>query len=675
MARSYESDDSRDRGGYKDRGDKERMSAPPDFDGPTTERRCTDILFAMLILVCWAAMTGVGIYSSQNGDYRAVLYPMDYAGNICGTTFGIMDMTEYPKIVYINNVGGGVCVKECPTVEGLVDVHTLVTYGGVYQESGSTLSSDYIQMADYVGQAADGLQVCDASSCNTDVNSSWFSAGINKGFGFAYYALDTVEVLGVRCLSNPNSFQELKDQIITGTEVPVFDLDGANEAKKIWNNLYGDIFEARYLIVLFGLGASMVVGFVYTQLLRIQFLLGFMIWGSIFTSIAIFFACGAYAFVVANEWRDADPQTQSDYNIAAAKIFSYVLFGVGALAIVITVFLRKQIQLSMACVRAAGKSMSAMPTMILFPFIQIIGLAAFFAIWLYYAIHLASTGDISTKEVSTTANTTVRTYVFDDFTKQCGWYLLFCGFWTAAFIAAVGEIVVSMCVAKWYFSRDKRRVGSFTLFACIKDTMRYHLGTAAFGSFIIAVTKMIRAFVTYLQKKAKDLDNKVGQALLCACQCCLWCFEKVIKFLNKNAYIQTAIFGTPFCRSAREAFSLIVRNAGKVASITYVSTLILFVGKVFISALTTGAGYIYLDYKMTGELYSTAGPCSVIFFLSWIISEMFMSVFDMSTSTILQCFIADEEMFDGDECYAEGELREWLDGFEEEEKRIVGRRD
>jgi hypothetical protein len=367
-----------------------------------------------------------------------------------------------------------------------------------------------------------------------------------------------------------------------------------------------------------------------------------MIWGSIFTSIAIFFACGGYAFVTANEWSDADPQTQSDYNIAAAKIFSYFLFGVGALAIVITVFLRKQIQLSMACVRAAGKSMSAMPTMILFPFIQIIGLAVFFAIWLYYAIHLASTGDISTKEVSTT------------------------------FIAAVGDIVVSMCVAKWYFSRDKRKVGACTIFTCIKDTMRYHLGTAAFGSFIIAVTKMIRAFVTSLQKKAKDLDNKVGQALLCACQCCLWCFEKIIKFLNKNAYIQTAIFGTPFCKSAREAFSLIVRNAGKVSSITFVSTLILFVGKIFISALTTGAGYVYMDSKMTGELYSTAGPCSVIFFLSWIISEMFMSVFDMSTSTILQCFIADEEMFDGDECYAEGELREWLDGFEEEEKRIVG---
>jgi len=650
----------------------ERMSAPPDFDGPTTDRKCTDILFAILILVCWTAMTGLGIWSWNNGDYRVVLYPMDYAGNICGTDYGTLNMTDYTKIVYINNFGGGVCVEECPIVENLVDVHTLVTYNGIYQPdpSNSNVTNDFLKIADY--SAADGVLTCDTTTCPTDVTDSWDSEGINKGRGFAYYAMDSIEILEVRCLTNPLSYTKLDEMITTG-ENPVFDLDGVNEASRIWNNLYGDIFEARYLIVLFGLGAAMVVGFVYTQLLRIQALLGSMVWGSIFLSIAIFFACGGYAFVTANEWRDADPRVETDFNIMAAKIFSFVLIGLGGLAITIAVFLRKQIQLSMACVRAAARAMSSMPTMIVFPFIQILGLAGFTTIWFFYAVHLASTGTLVTAEIDTIAKVTVRAFEFDEITRQAGWYLLFCFFWTAAFISAVGEIVISMCVAKWYFSRDKRRVGVCTVFTCIADTLRYHLGTAAFGSFIIAVTQMVRAFVAYLQKKAKALDNKVGQALLCCCQCCLWCFEKVIKFLNKNAYIQTAMFGTPFCRSAREAFHLIVRNAGKVASITFVSNLILLVGKVFISAVTTGAGYVYMDYKLTDELYSTAGPCVFVFFLSWFISGMFMSVFDMSTSTILQCFVADEEMFDGDECYAERELRDFIHGFEEEEKRIIGR--
>eukprot|EP00555_Chaetoceros_dichaeta_P011940 CAMPEP_0198254322 /NCGR_PEP_ID=MMETSP1447-20131203/4640_1 /TAXON_ID=420782 /ORGANISM="Chaetoceros dichaeta, Strain CCMP1751" /LENGTH=47 /DNA_ID= /DNA_START= /DNA_END= /DNA_ORIENTATION= len=43
----------------------------------------------------------------------------------------------------------------------------------------------------------------------------------------------------------------------------------------------------------------------------------------------------------------------------------------------------------------------------------------------------------------------------------------------------------------------------------------------------------------------------------------------------------------------------------------------------------------------------------------------------MSTETILLCFIADEEMFEGDEVYADGSLRKWFDDYDEEEKTIM----
>jgi len=563
-----------------------------------------------------------------------------------------------------------VCVKECPTFEQLVDVRTLVTYGGIYQGDGAFLEADYVDIADYSN--ATELRTCTADTCDTDPSQSWEEPGILRGNAYAYYALDTFEVLGVRCISNPSALEKLQEEITTRDDNPVFDLGNLNEAQRIWAHLYGDIYEARYYVVLFGLGLALVIGFLYSQLLRIQIILGIMIWGSIFAAIGILFACGGYAYTTAEAWRAEDPQVQNDGNITAAKICSYVLFGLGSVALFLTIFLRKQIMLSLSCVRAAGRAISAMPTMALFPIMQVLGLAAFMLIWLVYAVHLASTGTITTKELPTNANVSYRSYDFDDFTRQCGWYLLFCFFWTSAFISAMGEIVIAMSVSKWYFTRDKRRVGSCTIFTSIKDAFRYHIGTAAFGSFIIAVVKMIRAFVANLQKKARELNNKVGEALLCCCQCCLWCFEKVIKFLNKNAYIQTAIFGTPFCRSAREAFSLIVRNAGKVASISYVSTLVLFVGKVFVSSVTTGAAYIYIDRELGSQLYSTAGPCVLVFVLSFFVGEMFLSIFDMSTSTILQCFVADEEMFDGDECYAEGDLRKWIDDFEEKEKKIIG---
>ena len=67
------------------------------------------------------------------------------------------------------------------------------------------------------------------------------------------------------------------------------------------------------------------------------------------------------------------------------------------------------------------------------------------------------------------------------------------------------------------------------------------------------------------------------------CACCLWCLEKFLKFINKNAYImvrsethfqglftlqtsynliilQVALYGKNFLWSAKEAFSLLMRN-------------------------------------------------------------------------------------------------------------------
>jgi hypothetical protein len=56
--------------------------------------------------------------------------------------------------------------------------------------------------------------------------------------------------------------------------------------------------------------------------------------------------------------------------------------------------------------------------------------------------------------------------------------------------------------------------------------------------------------------------------------------EKCMKFLNKNAYIQTAIYGYSFCKSARSAFFLIARNILRIIAVSCVGDFVLFLGKV-----------------------------------------------------------------------------------------------
>lgn len=93
----------------------------------------------------------------------------------------------------------------------------------------------------------------------------------------------------------------------------------------------------------------------------------------------------------------------------------------------------------------------------------------------------------------------------------------------------------------------------------IRTTIRYHLGTVAFGSLIIAIIKTIRTVLAYIQRQAKKSKNKVLEYVMMCLQCFMWCLEKIMKFINKHAYIITAIYGHGFCRSAGKAFWLLLR--------------------------------------------------------------------------------------------------------------------
>lgn len=73
-------------------------------------------------------------------------------------------------------------------------------------------------------------------------------------------------------------------------------------------------------------------------------------------------------------------------------------------------------------------------------------------------------------------------------------------------------------------------------------TIGHHLGTVAFGSLLIAIIRTIRTVVAYFQRKLKKQHNKLAEYVLCCVQCCLGCLERCIRFINKHAYIITAIY-------------------------------------------------------------------------------------------------------------------------------------
>lgn len=139
------------------------------------------------------------------------------------------------------------------------------------------------------------------------------------------------------------------------------------------------------------------------------------------------------------------------------------------------------------------------------------------------------------------------------------------------FISAFGEMVLAATFATWYWTFHKSDVPFFTLTVGLGRTVRYHLGTLAFGSLIIAICRMIRVGLEYLDHKLKKYDNAFVRAILCCMKCFFWCLEKFLKFINKNAYIMCAIHGKNFCGSAKDAFNLLMRNLLRVFALDKVN--------------------------------------------------------------------------------------------------------
>ena len=162
--------------------------------------------------------------------------------------------------------------------------------------------------------------------------------------------------------------------------------------------------------------------------------------------------------------------------------------------------------------------------------------------------------------------------------------------------------------------------------------------------------------IAYFQKKAAQSKNKLLSAVLCCLQCCMWCFEKCMKFLNKNAYIQTAIHSYSFCTAAKKAFFLILRNIARIAAVSMVGDFVLLLGKLLIPLATTFVAYICIMYTISEDLNGIVVPLVLTALLSLFTVTLFNEVFGMAISTILQCFVADEEMFKPEERFAQGSL-------------------
>jgi len=237
-------------------------------------------------------------------------------------------------------------------------------------------------------------------------------------------------------------------------------------------------------------------------------------------------------------------------------------------------------------------------------------------------------------------------------------WLLFNYFWVIEFIHYCSFSTFAGATASWYFAdrvpktgRKKRgsKVGELSkwpLLAASWRVFRYHMGTIAVTALIIALIKIIRVIVLYIESQCTNKENKLQKIVFCMIHCFLKCLQCCCDKINKNALIWTAVHGSNFCVSACSSFHLIFNNMIRTAALHGVTKIIYLMGEVSVALTCAAVTILYLGSMTpyTEIVSSPILPGLSAFIIGGIIAKAFFGIFDSLIDTIFLCFLMDEKM-------------------------------
>jgi len=180
-------------------------------------------------------------------------------------------------------------------------------------------------------------------------------------------------------------------------------------------------------------------------------------------------------------------------------------------------------------------------------------------------------------------------------------------------------------------------------------TLRYHLGTLALGSLIVAIIQAIRIAMAWMENRLRAAgQNSQGVRCVIACaQCCLACFESIIKFINRNAYIVQAMTGEPFLTAARHALSLLTSNVLAVMGVTIISEYVILFSKIILTGISLAIGYGILSAM---DSFSSAGVIFMLVFIGvvcYFVASVFLGVFSVCIDAVMISYCYDLEQNNG----------------------------
>ncbi len=409
---------------------------------------CCLLFFANLVALAYCVF--VGFYS---GNPDNVFRATDKNGNICGQSG--TNTADYPySYLYnpTNYISNRVCVKTCP-----------------YFSSGSLTTLDCYNMT-----CTYQMVVYSNGSFNVTPNSVSDVVGYETETTLDRVCLPSSVVLSNAFSAVSSSISSTVSQGVIGSTVT-----------DIQNN---------YVYILIGVAMAVVMSFIIIFLLRC--FVGVIVWACIFGIILLLSAIGiiflynggalsAYSSYIGS--LGIPTLESSDYY----NYYGYAVFGVVGVLLILLLCCCGRIRLAVAICKAAGGFITSVPQTMLVPIFMSIIIIAFWAFALVIIVYLMGSATYTSTEGDVFSS--ISNYQEDKLIYL--YYFVFGSLWINALLGAITIFVVASACCMWYYSHGPGAELDSPIMKSFYMAFRYHFGSLAFGSLILAIVQFMQIVV------------------------------------------------------------------------------------------------------------------------------------------------------------------------------------
>ena len=172
--------------------------------------------------------------------------------------------------------------------------------------------------------------------------------------------------------------------------------------------------------------------------------------------------------------------------------YGYICFGLSGVFLILLLCCCNRLRLAVAVCKVAGKFVIRVCLITLLPIFLSVILIGMWALCLLAMVYLLSVTKFTIAN-STDLFTSVASYTDSNLYEL--YYFLFGTLWCNALIGAIGIFVIASACCMWYYSHGPNDELDSPILKSFKMAFRYHFGSLAFGSFILAVVQFMQIMV------------------------------------------------------------------------------------------------------------------------------------------------------------------------------------